>query len=413
MVATNIIYAGDCLNILKGFPENCIDLIYLDPPFFTNKQYEEIWHDKFEKMSFEDRWEGGINHYVEWLKERLEQCHRVLKETGSIYVHLDYHAVYNVKIELDKIFRSGFRGEIIWSNETASGYKTQGNKWIRGHDNILYYVKSKKFTFNKQFRELVEKTIARYDKVDKNGRQYKIYKDADGKERIVYLDKSKGRHLSDVWTDIIAFQTVNRSGENTGYPTQKPLKLLERIIIGSSNKGDVVLDPFCGCGTTLVAAQKQGRKWIGIDISPTACKLMKKRLNEIGVRDVIIQGLPTSVTQLKDLAPFDFQNWVVGQLKGTQSDRKSGDMGIDGYILGTIPIQVKQSEGIGRNVIDNFETAIRRMGKKKGVIVAFSFVKSCYEEVSRARLKDGQDIVLLEVKDLLKPDFQALDLFKD
>jgi tRNA G10 N-methylase Trm11 len=180
---------------------------------------------------------------------------------------------------------------------------------------------------------------------------------------------------------------------------------LERIVKTSTDEGDIVLDPFCGCGTTLVAAQKLGRKWIGIDISPTACKLMKKRLQrEFKLNVQLIRG-EVDMKYIMKLAPFEFQNWViVDKFLGKASARKSGDMGIDGFspeVLGGYPIQVKQSEGVGRNVVDNFETAMRRINKKKGYIVAYSFVKGAYEEAARAKNQDGIDIILRTIQELI------------
>ena len=208
----------------------------------------------------------------------------------------------------------------------------------------------------------------------------------------------------DVWTDIPPIQS--QSKERMGYPTQKPVALLERIISISANKEDIVLDPFCGCGTTLVAAQKLKRKWIGIDISPTACKLMKKRIQkEFKINVQLIRG-EVDLNYVKKLPPFEFQNWVVvDKFLGTVSRTKSGDFGVDGstpQIMGGCPIQVKQSENIGRNVVDNFETAMRRLNKKKGFIVAFSFGSGAIEEVARAKNQEGIEIILRTVKELLE-----------
>ena len=171
--------------------------------------------------------------------------------------------------------------------------------------------------------------------------------------------------------------------------------MLKRIIETSTNRGDIVLDPFCGCGTTVVVAQELGRRWIGIDISLTAVNLMKSRLRKLGA-DVVVDGLPDQVAQLRDLKPFEFQNWIMQRLNGTSSRRKTGDMGIDGFsFMSHDPIQVKQSDRIGRNVVDNFETAVLRAHKTKGYIIGFSFTKGAYEEASRARAAGGPDIRLV------------------
>jgi tRNA G10 N-methylase Trm11 len=192
--------------------------------------------------------------------------------------------------------------------------------------------------------------------------------------------------------------------ERLGYPTQKPEALLKPLILVSTNKNEIVLDPFCGCGTTLSVAQQLGRKWIGIDVSPIACNLMKERLNKIGATDVRIIGAPKTIKELKKLEPFQFQNWVIDRIGGHSSTKKSSDMGIDGFsFMVREPIQIKQSEGIGRNVVDNFETAIRRQHKTTGYIIAFSFGKGAYEEAARAKLeKDSLDIKLVRVDELDK-----------
>lgn len=163
-----------------------------------------------------------------------------------------------------------------------------------------------------------------------------------------YLDESQGVSVQDVWTDTAPINSQAR--ERLGYPTQKPEALLERIIAASSNEGDVVLDPFCGCGTTVAVAERMDRKWIGIDISPTAVNLMRRRLEKATNRRCTpkVIGLPVTADELRNLKPFEFQNWVIQKFWGTHSPRKSGDMGIDGYsFMVNDPIQVKQSDHEG------------------------------------------------------------------
>jgi len=453
----NAIYEGDNLEVMSKFNSKSIDLIYADPPFFTNKQFEIIWHDGAEKRAFEDRWKGGIEHYISWMEPRLEACHRLLKNTGSLFIHCDYHASAHLRVLLDRIFEeNNFRNEIIWKRKTGRG-ETQhkSNQFGVCTDYILFFAKSKKAKFHTQFIPIDEadpiyvnyvKTNFKF--VDANGRkyrsadlsspssrpnlmyEYKGYKppakgwavspdkmeqmDKEGRllfpkkkngriRRKLYLDELKGKPVQNLWDDIQMISS--QSSERLGYPTQKPVALLERIIKTASNKGDIVLDPFCGCGTTLVAAQKLGRSWIGIDISPTACKLMKKRMQkEFKINAHLIRG-KVDMNYVKSLAPFEFQNWVVvDKFLGKASIRKTGDMGIDGFtpeVLGGYPIQVKQSKSVGRNVVDNFETAIRRKNKKKGYIVAYSFVKSAHEEAARAKNQDGLEIVLRTAKELI------------
>lgn len=446
----NAIYEGDNLEIMSKFPDKSIDLIYADPPFYTNRRFEMIWNDAAEKRAFEDRWAGGIEHYISWMEPKLRECYRLLKETGSLYLHCDDHAVAHLRVLLDNIFGEGnFVNEIIWKRQTAKhSDSAQGAKHFgRSHDIILLYAKSKSYKWNQLYQPFSQDYIdTSYNLIEpKTGRRYQLtaidgpggaskgnpqyeflgvtrywryskekmnqlYKEG----RIVqtksgnvprykrYLDEMNGVPLQDIWDDI---KPVSTSNENLGYPTQKPVALLERIISTSSSKGDLVLDPFCGCGTALVAAQKLGRRWIGIDISPTACKLMKKRLQkEFGISAQLIRG-EVDLNYVKKLAPFEFQNWVVvDKFYGMVSKTKSGDYGIDGFtpqITGGYPIQVKQSEGIGRPVVQQFESAIKFAKKSKGYIVAFSFSKPAIEEVARVKNQDKIEIILRTVQELL------------
>lgn len=217
-----------------------------------------------------------------------------------------------------------------------------------------------------------------------------------------YVEESKGIPAQDVISDIRPLNNV--AAERLGYPTQKPEALLERLIRASSNKGDIVLDPFCGCGTAVTVAEQHQRRWIGIDISPTAVNIMKRRLARVTARPITVVGAPETEEALRELKPFEFQNWVIQKFVGTHSPRKSGDMGIDGYsFMMNNPIQVKRSDKVGRNVVDNFETAMRRGHHTIGYIVAFSFTRGSREEAARARWSDGLEIRLVTVKELLRP----------
>jgi DNA modification methylase len=446
----NTIYCGDCKEVLAKFTNECVDFIYADPPFFSNRHYEVIWKDGYELRAFEDRWKGGIENYVLWMKERLEHCSRVLKKTGSIYLHCDWHAAHYLKIEMDRLFGAqNFRGEIIWKRGFAHSDSKQGSRhYGHIHDTILFYALGENYTWNQQYMPYDEEYARQmYKRVDEKGRRYqevdltaakeggdtqyewhgaKPYKGrywaysrekldqlfADGKIMFrrtgmprlkMFLDEMLGVPLQDVWTDI---NPAGIGKERMGYPTQKPEILLERLVKSSSNSMDIVLDPFCGCGTAIVVAHKQGRRWIGIDVSPTACTLMEKRFRKLHVSPTVM-GMPFSEVDLRKLPPFEFQNWVVQRLFGRVSARKSSDMGIDGFTFEGVPIQVKQSDDIGRNVVDNFETAIRRRKATKGIIVAFSFGKGANEEIARAILHDNIEIKALTVKELLKNQTQT------
>jgi len=390
----NTIYCGDNLDILKEFPAECVDLIYIDPPFFSNRTYEVIWGDSYEIRSFEDRWEGGIQHYIDWMNPRIEQLHRILKPIGSFYLHADWHADAYLRVLCDQIFGyKNCRRQLIWKyfgpSETTKNYPKK-------HDTIWFYTKGDEWTFN-QSAIMVEpdaKTIKRYDKVDENSKRYKNYLQKDGSYKRSYMPEGTPSEIFE-----IPF-IQNNSKEKLGYPTQKPEALLERIIQASSNEGDLVLDSFCGCGTAIAVAQRLKRHFIGVDISPTACRLMASRIN-YSVGQII--GIPYTVEELKVLSPFEFQNWVVLRLGGRISPKKSSDLGVDGIVPleGNIPIQVKQSDHISRPEIDKFESAIRRLHKTKGYFVAFSFTKGAVEEIARCKNQEGIEIVYLTIINLV------------
>jgi len=400
---TNTIYCGDCKNVLVNhIPDGSVDLIYVDPPFFSNKQYEIIWGDGYELRCFEDRWKGGIENYIIWMEDKVRECHRVLKPTGSMYLHCDYHANAHLRILMDKIFdENHFQNEIIWCR--SAGFKrSSAKKFPTKNDIIFFYTKSKEHYFEPQYKPHKPEYLERF-KPDKTGRLCRTdVNPTKGGRRTIYLDEVKGDLIDSVWDDINPVNPMAK--ERLGYPTQKPKALLERIIKASSKTTDIVLDPMCGCGTAIAAAHKLGRRWIGIDVSPSACKLMVKRMRKLGVSisEKNIIGLPQTFDEIKSMQPFEFQNWVCQKLLARVSQRKSGDMGIDGWTIDGRPLQVKQSEHVGRNVVDNFETAIRRMKKTKGIIVAISFGKGAYEEIARVKNKEGLEIELKTVEEILR-----------
>jgi hypothetical protein len=245
-----------------------------------------------------------------------------------------------------------------------------------------------------------------------------------------YLDEAKGMPVQSVWTDIRPL--INFGKESLGYPTQRPLALLERIIKASSNENDIVLDAFCGCGTALVAAQKLKRQWIGIDVSPTACRVMAKRLKkdcglkedeklwEIG-RGFVVLDLPKTEQELRKYPAFEFENWAVVALGGIPNKAQVGDLGIDGRIYPVsampelrvkenvemdfmdvwYPIQVKQSDKVGRPDIDAFETAMQRAKRKLGYFVGFEFSRDALFEIDRFRRQTGCEIKPLTVQEIL------------
>ena len=405
---TNVVYEGDCLRRLAVMPEASVDLIYADPPFFTQQNYEQIWRnadgsrDEYEVRQFHDRWAGGIENYISWMEPRLRECHRVLKPTGAMYLHCDWHANAHLRVVMDKIFEGhNFRNEIVWHYR---GRGMQSRAFQRKHDTILFYARSETSPFY-QAAVLVPYDpdhVGRYDKTDPDdGRKYALIKKRNGPHTRVYL--KEGVVPDDVW-DI----PFIHGAEAVGWPTQKPEALLERMIAASSAAGDVVLDPFCGCGTAIAVAQKTGRRWVGIDVSPVACRVMKRRLDPLlAVEGKVVEivASPHTVEALKGMNPYDFQRWCCEALHATPSARYSGDLGIDGHTAhGGEPVQVKQSERVGRNVVDNFKAALDREGKRVGIVVAFSFGRGAVEETSRLRNLAGgahYDIRLRTAEELL------------
>ena len=309
----NTLWTNDNLPVMRGINSECVDLIYLDPPFNSNADYAAPIGSEAAGAEFKDTWtlsdidvewlnlldqkhpkvaltvqvasDNSMKSYLCYMTIRLLEMKRILKPTGAIYLHCDPTASHYLKTVMDGIFgRKNFRREVNWANQDQSGYKSQARNWIRGGDTILYYTKSGEYTFNKEYLPHKPQTIKRYDKVDSDDRRYKIYRARDGSERRKYLKEDGGAAVSSVWTDILGFQTRSTAKEYVGYPTQKPLKLLERIINASSNAGDLVLDPFCGCATAPIAAQKCHRNYVGIDISEKTRELIRFRSkNELGL----------------------------------------------------------------------------------------------------------------------------------
>ncbi|TRZ50616.1 MAG: site-specific DNA-methyltransferase [Dehalococcoidia bacterium] len=358
---TDVLYFGDNLEILRKYiPDNSIDLIYLDPPFSSKKDYNIIFKEATGERSeaqikvFSDTWtwdkiaertyydivqtappdvamlidalhnvlgNNDVMAYLVMMTPRLVEMHRVLKDTGSLYLHCDPTASHYLKLVLDQIFGpTNFRNEIIWHYRTGG----VGKRWFgRKHDTIFFYAKSSNYCFNPQ----KEKSYLEHKYGFSNIR---IEQD----ERGYYTDA----FMRDVWS--IPGLRGNQP-EVLGYQTQKPLILLERIIKASSNEGDVVLDPFCGCGTALVAAQKLNRRWLGIDITHLAIRVMSKRLKDSfsGIEFEVV-GVPKDVTSARALSlqkpdgRYQFQWWALSLIDAQPlgEKKKGADKGIDGVI---------------------------------------------------------------------------------
>jgi len=419
----NKIVCGDCLTAVPTHIEKeSVDLIYLDPPFFSNRNFEVIWGNGAELQAYGDRWKGGINHYIEWMRERIQQLHRVLKPTGVMFLHCDYHAVnYLWGMCIDIFGEKNFQNEIIWRYRTYQG-QTKRN-FPKKHDNILFFSKSKKFTFNLTYQDNIQDTInfKRWRKYIVEGNKIRAnnypatdsrfmsyvrrfikvnHREPKGDEVILELT---GYVVDDVW-DIQAVDP--KSKRRLGYPTQKPEELMDRIILSTSNEGDLILDPFMGGGTTIASANRLNRKWIGIDVSPIACTTSYERLHE-KVRTTDIIDYPVTKRMVMNLKPLAFQQWVVVQLGADVSPTFTSDGGIDGKFPDGTPIEVKQTSA-GRPVMQKFHSVIITEKKKKGVVIATKFPKSAIEHVAKIKRDSGIVIVLLTLDDLLNHNFSAI-----
>lgn len=457
----NTLFYGDNLDVLRDYvPSESIDLIYLDPPFNSNRSYNVLFKDESggeseaQITAFDDTWHWGeaaeetyfelvsdypphiakmvdamrdfigtnqVMAYLVMMTIRLVELHRILKNTGSLYLHCDPTASHYLKVILDAIFGTGnFQNEIIWKRTSAH---SSANKYGPVHDVILFYSKSSEFVWNQQYSDYDDEYINTFfDTVDEDGKRYKrsdltgagIRRGESGKPWHGIDVTSKGRHwmhtpaqldeldtlgkihwpkkeggmprlkqypedlpgtaLQDVWADIRPMH--NLSAERLGYPTQKSLDLLERIVQASSNPGDWVLDPFCGCGTAIAAAQKLGRHWIGIDITHLAIALQKYRLKDmfdlVEGQDYEVIGEPVSINSARQLAlqdRFQFQWWALSLIKAkplggdeeSKKGRKGKDKGIDGIInfidgpngrLNSILVQVKSGHVSSKDIRD-------------------------------------------------------------
>ncbi len=276
----NKIIHGNCLEILKGFKDECIDLVYFDPPFFTQKKHILSNRDNSKTFEFDDIYDS-LDEYLLLIEKALIESKRVLNKTGSVFLHCDKTASHNIRTILDKVFgRENFQSEIVWSYKRWSNAK---KGLLNSHQIIFFYSKTPDFKFNTLYNDYSATTnldqILQDRERDENGKS--IYK-RDENGNIVIGKEKKGVPLSDVWE--IPYLNP-KAKERSGYPTQKPVLLLNQIINISTNIGDIVLDPFCGSGTTCVAAKSLNRSYFGIDISPDAVELANLRLEEMIISD--------------------------------------------------------------------------------------------------------------------------------
>ena len=483
----NALYYGDNLDVLRQHvADESVDLVYLDPPFNSNRSYNVLFKNRSgdeaqaQIEAFDDTWtwsqqseaayrnlaEGGaplrvadaveamrrllgdndVLAYLVMMAGRLVELHRVLKSTGSLYLHCDPTASHYLKVLLDAVFGpTHFRNEVIWKRTHSHGGSV---RYGPVHDTILFYSKSDEFTWTSPKTAYSEEYVERFFKwADPDGRRYRstiltgsgtrrgesgkpwggydptaagrhwaipgyvrplmgdpapqgVHEALDRLDtmgRMIwpakagvpqfkqYLDDMEGVDLQDIWTDLPPIHS--QSHERLGYPTQKPLALLERIILASSRPGDVVLDPFCGCGTAVDAAQKLDRRWIGIDITYLAVDLISKRLRHT-YGDAItstyeVFGIPRDLDgaeALFDFNPFEFERWAVSQVDGQPNQRQVGDKGIDGVIrfplsateTGRIIVSVKGGKHVNPAMVQELAGALQQHKAAMGVFICMT-----------------------------------------
>ena len=471
----NQLFYGDNLDVLRAqVGDGAVDLVYLDPPFNSNANYNILFRSPggggadAQIEAFEDTWawndvaedafdqvgrskntdafellramraflgENDMMAYLTMMAVRLLELHRVLKPTGSLYLHCDPTASHYLKLLLDGVFGPDrFRNDITWKRTTAH---SDGARFGRNTDTLLFYTKSANYTWNQQFTPYDADYAARFRNRDPDGRRWMDdnltakglsgggytygYKDvtsfwrmpletmqrldAEGRLHFTrtggirlkrYLDEAKGLPVQALWSDIPALNS--QAQERLGYPTQKPLALLERIVSTSCTEGDIVLDPFCGCGTAVHAAQKLGRGWIGIDVTHLAISLIEKRMRDAfpGVA-FTVEGTPKDLASAEDLArrdKYQFQWWAVSMVDAMPygGKKKGADGGVDGVIwfkpdgktTAKAIVSVKGGDNVGVGMIRDLHSAMERERAPVGVFVTKVMPTSAMEREAAA-----------------------------
>ncbi len=434
----NRLYYGDNLDVLRAhLHAESVDLIYLDPPFNSNATYNVLFRSQegvessAQIQAFDDTWHwsrqteglflsmmgGGcpprvadaltamrnllgtsdMNAYLVMMTARLVELHRVLKPTGTLYLHCDPTASHYLKIILDAVFgQHQYLNEIVWCYRDIGSTTTSYFK--RKHDTLFAYAKGKTWTHNVQRGPIAESTQKRFGPYfDQDGRiTYAALKESNpgvfaklkgvpSDLNEVWIDKNRGGQLPDWWTDISALKVGFQ--EALGYPTQKPLALLERIIATSSNEADVVLDPFCGCGTAVDAAQKLRRQWIGIDVTYLAIDLIRKRMRHIYGDDIEatyeVHGIPADIDGARALFAenaFDFERWVVSLIDAQPNVKQVGDKGIDGVArfhadethIGRALVSVKGGANLAPTMVRDLVGTVHREKAELGIFITLA-----------------------------------------
>ena len=384
----NKIVLGDCLDLMSNVKDESVDLIYMDPPFYT-QTVQKLSDKQGKQYSFDDSW-ATIEDYVEYIRLRFKECRRVLKDTGSIFVHCDRNASHYLKIALDKVFGEGsFQSEIVWSYKRWSNSK---KGLLNNHQIIFFYSKTANFKFNTMYTDYSETTNVDQilqDRVrDENGKsKYKT----DGNGVVVMGQAKKGVPLSDVWE--IPYLNP-KAKERVGYPTQKPIILLEQIIKLVTDEGDLVLDPFAGSGTTLVAAKMLNRNYLGFDISKDAVELTNSRLEELVKTESILLKKGKRAYQNLDENCLA----VINSIDAVPVQRNSG---IDGFLKehidgGSVSIRIqRENETLGETI-----AKLTKASKTKqcSYMVVIRTHKDIFETVNYHELKSN--VIIIDRYDL-------------
>lgn len=445
----NRIFGGENLEVLRGFPTGSVDLIYLDPPFKTGVDYEIINPITKEIKRFSDTkyafGTGTMDDYIKSMSIRLQEMHRILKDDGSIYLHCDQHASHYLKIEMDKIFGyNNFRSEIIWQRTLGHHLSDTMDKMT---DSIFYYTKTNDFIYNNQYIGLNNKEVERkfpyteletgrrftHEKLEQTSNKsskdeirvindksittelgwrwsqatfderirenpYIIYWTKEGRPRYKrYMDEYIGKKVGNLWTDILPLSS--NDSERLVFPTQKPESLLERIIKASSNEDDMILDPFCGSGTTLKVAKRLKRRYSGIDNEMGAIKLITQEMNIPILNITVLENTlykeiskNETLENIRNLSDYSFQDWVCTSLGYSNTGRLDKPSGADGGMDGIKCVKTLNYEGksyletkswktssIGDGVVKKLHGTLCRDHVQRGVIVGFDFSKNAKE----------------------------------
>jgi site-specific DNA-methyltransferase (adenine-specific) len=347
---TNNVLFGDCRKVITQFPDNLVDLVYFDPPFCTQKKYSQLSRDKVQKFEFDDYFDS-LEEYLLFLKQVLLECRRVLKDTGCIFLHCDRTASHHIRLVLESVFGTeNFQSEIIWCYKRWSNSK---KGLLNSHQMIYFFSKTDQFKFNILYGDYSPTTnldqILQERIRDENG--ISTYKRDDNGE-IIRGKAKKGVPFSDVWE--IPYLNP-KAKERCGYPTQKPVLLLDRIIKIASDEDDIILDPFCGSGTTCVSAKRLNRQFIGIDASWDAVKLTQKRLNEM----IVSESSLLKNGKEKYLEKTEKELALLDQLNAFPVQRNSG---IDGFLKehfnnSPVPIKIQKDYETLEDSIERLERA--------------------------------------------------------